>query len=190
MGIEYTVMPENIHVMEKFCEETQRQGFDWIIFNLCWFISKKQAADYEIFMQDKFNIRPVGHMGYPSEYPVNRDEFVRQFNRICSRRWAIQILWQPPVKDPALINQYIDSPDKPLTNRFCYKQWMRCDIMPDGNVVACKEYPDVIAGNLMDNTLSDIWNSSAYSRFRNVIRNELSPVCAKCGALGWYDAKR
>jgi sulfatase maturation enzyme AslB (radical SAM superfamily) len=91
IGVEFTIRPENVAVMYDFCEEMVRVGVDWLIFNPCWFISERQARNYELFMESHFSISPKTYLGYQMPYDLDKDKFIEQMTRINSRRWPIQI---------------------------------------------------------------------------------------------------
>jgi len=64
------------------------------------------------------------------------------------------------------------------------------DITPDGDVAPCILYPDLVVGNLRQQNVLEIWNSPAFTNFRQLRRREVLPVCAKCNALYLHDSKR
>jgi radical SAM protein with 4Fe4S-binding SPASM domain len=188
IGIQFTIRPENIKVMYRFCEEMAHLGVDWILLNPCWFISKDQACEYEQFMMDNFNVRPKSHLGYFFPYELDKKEFIKQFQKIKSKEWPIQIscYW----KEPQDIHSYLDEPGIPPRNKFCYKQWLRIDITPKGDVTPCAQFPDLVFGNIKDKAVEKIWNSIDYKKFRQLIRERYLPICSKCNAIYLYDAGR
>ena len=189
IGIQFTILPQNVKIMYDFCKEMTGLNVDWILLNPCWFISEKQKKHYEEFMQEKFNIVPKTHLGYFFKYDIDPDEFARQYRKIKSEKWPIQIscYLNNPAED---IYTYTRSPEIFTGNTFCYKQWLRMDVTPDGDVTPCIRYPDLIFGNLKNEDVISIWNSPAFVRFRKMVRNGPLPLCNKCNCLYLYDAKR
>jgi len=188
LAVQFTIRPENVEVMYDFCSKMVDLGVDWILLNLCWFITESQAREYEEFMRKHFGISPVSHLGYLLPYDLDKDEFVRQFARIQSRTWPIQISCY--LEKPEDIYAFVDTPQIPPGNDFCYKQWIRMDITPDGTVAPCILYPDVLVGDLRTQSIGDVWNSAASASFRQMRRTERLPVCSKCDVLYLYDAGR
>jgi radical SAM protein with 4Fe4S-binding SPASM domain len=188
VGIQFTIRPENVGVMYEFCREMVKLGVDWILLNLCWFVSEEQAREYEDFMRKHFAITPTSHLGYLLPYELDQEQFVREYKRIKNEKWPIQISCY--LEEPEDIHTYVDHPQVPLGNTFCYKQWLRMDITPDGSVTPCVLYPDLTVGNLHEQRVMEIWNSPEYAKFREVRRQEPLPICSKCNALYLYDAKR
>ena len=51
-------------------------------------------------------------------------------------------------------------------------------------VMCCNDYHNIVKlGNIKDNKLIDIWNSSHYKKIRNISRKRLLmfPICKSCG---------
>jgi len=188
LAVQFTIRPENVEIMYDFCHEMVELGVDWILLNLCWFITESQARSYEEFMRKHFSISPVSHLGYLLPYELDKDEFVRQYGRIQSRTWPIQISCY--LQKPEDIYAFVDTPQTPPGNDFCYKQWIRMDITPDGTVAPCILYPDILVGDLRAQSVGEVWNSAASASFRQMRRTECLPVCSKCDALYLYDAGR
>ena len=188
IGIAFTIRPENVGGMYSFCKEMVRRGVDWILLNPCWFVSEEQARAYERFMAKHFHIIPKTHRGYLMPYDLDKEEFIRQVTKINQDRWPIQISCY--LKKPEDIHTYVDRPQVPPGNTFCYRQWSRMDITPDGEVTPCILYPDLIFGSLKEKDVLEIWNGPSFQEFRKVRRKEVLPICAKCNALYLHDAKR
>ncbi len=188
IGIEFTIRPENVGTMYEFCRDMVARGVDWILLNPCWFVSQEQAREYESFMQKHFDITPTTHRGYLMPYDLDKEEFIRQVEKINSESWPIQVSCY--LQKPEDIHTYIDTPQIPPGNSFCYRQWSRMDITPDGDVTPCILYPDLMVGNLQRQGVTEIWNSPAFAGFRQLRRREVLPVCAKCNALYLHDSKR
>jgi radical SAM protein with 4Fe4S-binding SPASM domain len=188
VGIEFTIRPENVATMYDFCKDMVGRGVDWVLLNPCWFVSEGQARAYERFMQEHFNLTPKTHLGYLMPYELDTEEFVRQVGKINAEKWPIQISCY--LQRPEHMHTYVNAPEVPPGNRFCYRQWSRMDITPDGEVTPCILYPDLIVGNLHEQGVLEVWNSPAFKHFRQFRRKEVLPVCAKCNALYLHDSKR
>jgi radical SAM protein with 4Fe4S-binding SPASM domain len=188
IGIQFTLQKENVSALYDTCREMVRLGVDWILINLRWYITDEQVREYEEVMQQRFHVSPWSHDGYNVRYALDKEEFVKQCLKIKSEKWPIQI--SSYLKDPQDIYAYVDEPRVCQYNAFCYKQWIRMDVMPDGNVTPCIPYPDLIVGNLGEKSVMEVWNSPEFAGFRDFIRKNQLPVCSKCYALYLYDKAR
>ncbi|MBF0122126.1 MAG: radical SAM protein [Candidatus Omnitrophica bacterium] len=188
VGVQFTIQPENVSIMYDFCKDMVRLGVDWVLLNPRWFVSDEQAAAYKVEMRAFFSMNSRTQEGYQFPVDIDQKEFVRQLNKIRDEKWPIQI--SSYLQEPEDIYPYMNAPAKPIRNRLCYKQWLRFDVLPSGEVTPCIQFPDLILGSLKKSDLATIWNSSAYENFRKKIRKAPLSVCSKCNNLYLYDAKR
>jgi MoaA/NifB/PqqE/SkfB family radical SAM enzyme len=188
IGVQFTLRPENVHTMYDFCRRMADLGVDWVLLNLSWFVSEKQGQDYETFMLQHFGIEATSQHGFVMPFNLDKAEFIKQYERIQHEKWPFQISCY--LKEPEEIHTFVDTPDVPPRNTFCYKQWLRMDVTPQGTVAPCILYPDLLVGDLNKSDVNEVWNSQAYAKFRTVRREHVLPICSKCDALYLYDAKR
>jgi radical SAM protein with 4Fe4S-binding SPASM domain len=184
IAIQFTVMPENVASITSFCEEMVASGVDWILLNPGWFLTPDQARGYESFMAERFHVEAHTDRGYVREYDYDKDEFERQLRNVRARRWPIHI--SSHIHEPEWVTDFIDEPDKILGNRLCYKQWLRLDVLPDGTVPPCVQFPDYTVGDLGEQGVDEVWQGDENRRFQKVISKENLPVCAKCDNLYLY----
>jgi len=188
LGVQLTLQAENIPHLHRTCKEMIDLGVDWIFINLQWSVTPEQGAEYERVLQAEFNVTPTSHTGFLLPLDFDREEFIRQCGLIRSERWPIQI--SSYLKRPEDISEYLDHPEANPYNQFCNKQWMRMDVLSDGQVTPCIQYPDLKFGSLKDQSVMDIWHGEAYERFRGRISKKALPVCSSCYCLYLYDAGR
>lgn len=188
IGMQFTIQPENVHSMYTFCEEMSQLGVNWILFNLCWFINENQARKYVSILKKDYSVTPKTHTGYLFSCSINKDELKQQFVSIQDKKWPMQV--SSYFKESKDIDAYIENPEIPFRNELCYKQWIRMEITPAGDVTPCIQFPDLTFGNIADKNVNEIWNNPLYKKFRNDIRKRLLPVCSKCDALYLYDPGR
>jgi MoaA/NifB/PqqE/SkfB family radical SAM enzyme len=188
LAAQFTIRPENVATMYDFCKEMVDLGMDWVLLNPCWFVSEQQARAYERFMAEHFGVAPKSHLGYLMPYELDKEIYVQQMTKIRRERWPIQI--SSYLERPEDVHTFVDTPEIPPGNSFCYQQWSRMDITPSGEVTPCILYPDLKFGSLRDRGVAEIWASPEFHRFRQIRREETLPVCAKCNAIYLHDNRR
>jgi MoaA/NifB/PqqE/SkfB family radical SAM enzyme len=188
VGVQITLQSGNVGHLHRTCREMVALGVDWILINLQWFVTPEQASQYEAVLAREYGVRPTSHLGFLAPYRLDRDEFVRQCHQICAERWPIQI--SSYLRKPEDIHVYLDHPEANPYNDFCFKEWIRMDILPDAKVTPCIQYPDLTFGSLKEGSVMDTWNGAAFARFRTRIRRQPLPVCSRCYCLYLYDAQR
>ena len=67
-------------------------------------------------------------------------------------------------------------------HRKCFEPWERMHIEADGNVRTCPvPGNNIVAGNLNENTLEDIWNGEVFQHFRRTTNSDNPPEpCKRC----------
>jgi len=188
VGVQFTLQPENVGVLYETCKEVVALGVDWVLINLRWYLSQEQADEYAAALKEEFKVTPRSQEGFIASYPLDTGEFIRQCEKIRQEKWPIQI--SSYLKEPQDIVTYMERPRENPYNNFCYKQWIRMDVLPSGDVTPCIQYPDLVFGNLKENGLMQIWNSPAYADFRKTVRKKLFSVCGRCYCLYLYDKGR
>jgi radical SAM protein with 4Fe4S-binding SPASM domain len=187
IGIQFTLRPENVSSIHRFCGEMASVGVDWVLLNLSWFVTPREATAYEALMRTRFGITATSQRGYQQPFEIDADEFVRQYRGVLEERWDMQVSCY--LKRPEDIHAYLADDD---SSGFvpCSKQWLRMDVTPNAEVTPCALYPDLGVGNLADSDVMEVWNSERYRDFRAFRADHMLPVCRKCDALYLYDAKR
>lgn len=186
IGLQFTLMPENVSVLYDLCREAVVLGVDWILINLRWNLTQGQAKAYEEQLKRDFGVEAWSQRGYltPS-YAVSDKVFIEQYHKVRKARWPVHISCY--LKRPEDLDSYISCHS---SDAFCYKQWVRMDVLSTGDVTPCGPYPDLIFGNLKDKSVDEIWNGGAYQEFRRYRRSKAFPVCQKCDCLYLYSKDR
>jgi radical SAM protein with 4Fe4S-binding SPASM domain len=188
IGIQFTTQPENVGSMYEFVSEMARRGVDWLLFNFRWFVTDEERKLYASTMTSDFGVLTPSVDSYASTLPLDERTFIEQYKRIDASTWPMQISCLLPTA--ADVVPFVHSRKIADGEGFCYKQWLRMDILPDGTVTPCVSYPDLGVGDLLEEGLEQVWNSPLYGRFRKRVTKALLPVCRKCGAIQLYNVKR
>ncbi|MBX9767102.1 MAG: SPASM domain-containing protein, partial [Bdellovibrionales bacterium] len=188
IGVQFTVGDRNVSSLLHFCEEMEDLGVDWVLLNPTWFVSSQQGQAYKTVMEKEFGVSPTSHEGYMHNQNFDHRIFQEQVGMVLKRKWRMQI--SSYLKTEEEIKNFYERPGQPVSNSFCYKQWMRMDISPSGDVHACSLYPDYKIGDLKTASVPDVWNSQASTDFRNFRIKNVLPICSNCSAIYLYDSKR
>ena len=97
--------------------------------------------------------------------------------------------WFPvPFMDTEKIIPYYEEPADFLGFGPCVAPYLMIDIMPNGDVVTCRDYIDVKVGNIQETPLLELWNNDRFREFRSLLNKEggTLPQCSRCcGLMGF-----
>jgi radical SAM protein with 4Fe4S-binding SPASM domain len=171
--------------------ETFRSRVDLFVFYLSWWIDEEAALSHERDFSRRFGFTPALHRGWIGTWrPEDFGPLDRQIREVLSRSrpWGA-----PPVTlIPAITGkQGLEEYYTLHTQRFgfdrCVSIYQAVEIDSNGDLSPCRDYHDYVVGNIREQTISDLWNSRAYRRFRLSVTEEgLMPVCSRCCGLMGY----
>jgi MoaA/NifB/PqqE/SkfB family radical SAM enzyme len=76
------------------------------------------------------------------------------------------------------VEDYYASPTKLLKRDHAICAWIFSHVLPNGDVSPCLGLP---VGNIMEQSILDIWNNEAFQQFRAILRKRrVLPICARC----------
>jgi radical SAM protein with 4Fe4S-binding SPASM domain len=184
------VSKENYHHLVDIYEAF-RDRVDLFVFYLSWWIDRERATAHVEDFSRRFGFPPKLHWGWVADWkPDDYAVLDQQLNQVLarSRSWS-----SPPV---ALIPDItgVDNLSAYYTRHECSFGFDRCisiyqaaEVDSNGDVSPCRDYHDYVVGNIKSATLTELWNSPAYRKFRRSLGSEgLMPVCSRCCGLMGY----
>jgi radical SAM protein with 4Fe4S-binding SPASM domain len=181
-----TVSRDNVGHLEDIADWGVDKGIDLLTYYYSWFTSEEHGLRHEAEMQRRFDVTPKAWKGYLFFRGLD-DELLRQeVASIKSRRFPFPLMFIPDL-DLDAIPDYYAHPERLFGYGQCIQPWIVTEIMPNGDVATCRDYPDYVCGNIQRESLLTIWNNDKYRRFRTSLRTEgLLPICSRCcGLMGW-----
>jgi len=119
-------------------------------------------------------------------HTLDADDGVRRIRAVHVKRYDIEIMFFPHIKDRDLHAYYAD-PRFPHDGQRCVLPWFDVLIRPNGDVIPCDEV-DVVMGNAQEQPLGAIWNGESFRAFRRSIGagDRAHPVCRRCCHRQYY----
>lgn len=178
------------HVYD-FMEYAEELGVDTMYFCYPWFISQEAGQEMNDYYHSNFpwleKIKLYEKMSWDSyTYAINPESVAllkKDIVKLNSRQWKIRIRFQPPLAEDEIEPFILGKKMKVKSRQKCMAVSDRMDVLADGNVCACKLFPEFIVGNLHKDSLMDIWQSDAFRSLRCSIDKGLMPICTKCSLL-------
>jgi radical SAM protein with 4Fe4S-binding SPASM domain len=168
-----------------------QERIDLFVFYLSWWIDPLSALAHEHDFSRRFGFTPTLHRGWIADWKP--DDYQALNAQIDSLKTASRFRGCPPVVfipdidgESNLRSYYTDH-----ANRFgldrCVSIYQAVEVDSNGNISPCRDYHDYVVGNVKEATITELWNSSRYRKFRRSISEEgLMPVCSRCCGLMGY----
>jgi radical SAM protein with 4Fe4S-binding SPASM domain len=168
-----------------------RDKVDICVFYLAWWIDEKSAHKHTEDFRERFGFEPQKHYGWigswrPPDYKILSDQLA-QLSKKSHDMTGPAVIIMPPLVDPKDLERYYA--DHSCTFGFdrCVSIFSAVEINSNGDMSPCRDYHDYVVGNVKENTITDLWNSEPYRKFRKSIAEKgLMPVCTRCCGLMGY----
>jgi radical SAM protein with 4Fe4S-binding SPASM domain len=149
-----------------------------------WYQTADSGARQVAFAREKIGVDAWSWKGWMwSFHEIDPAAVIATVRRIRSRKWSFAYSMFPDLSDED-IPVYYKEHSATFGHKTCVSPWIAAQIMPNGDVVTCRDYPDVVVGNIRTDSVATIWNNPASRQFRTVLtRDGLMPICSRCQGL-------
>jgi radical SAM protein with 4Fe4S-binding SPASM domain len=184
-----TLSSTNYHNLEETIEVGQQFNPDGMIVYYSWFTSQKVGEEHEKIIKKELGISPFAWKSYVRDNSdADFDALRKTVKNIKTRKWDSPVTFLPNIKIEEIETYYKDPSDF-LGWKNCLTPWVEANIMPNGDVVNCRDFPDIIMGNILQDPLLDIYNNEKFKNFRKALikqPNGVFPICSRCcGLMGF-----
>lgn len=185
-----TISEVNVdHIMDVY--EAYRDRVDLFVFYLSWWIDPAAADAHERDFTRRFGFAPTLHRGWIGDWMV-RDpgRLERQLAAVRRRSRPLgmtPVTVIPDIRGAQNLRTYYT--DHAATFGFdrCISIFHAVELDANGDMSPCRDYHDYVVGNVKDRTITELWNSPPYRKFRSSLhRDGLMPVCTRCCGLMGY----
>lgn len=183
-----------VHRVIEVVEFWERLGIDTIYLGLLWYVSDRTSSAMDRYVEcnlpwvrEEASTQTERPSWHAYRYRMNSDlvgPLLAQLDVINRRSWAIKVRYNPAI-DARDFEGFVSGTEQPAAGKSrCLAILSRMDVLPNGDVVSCKFFPESTVGNLLDDDIETIWHGSRFRRVRETLdRRGLMPVCAKCSLL-------
>jgi radical SAM protein with 4Fe4S-binding SPASM domain len=175
---------DSLHEIFKVCQDLNA---DAVICYYSWFTNEEIGHAHTQLMEQRLDTTPTAWNGYLlSTDEIDIKAVQENVEKIHSTNWDFQYLFLPDL-EVEQIPEYFNNPAETFNYKQCVAPWLITEIMPNGDVVTCRDYSDYVTGNIAETSIMEIWNNEKYQKFRNVLKDEkLLPICSRCcGLMGF-----
>ncbi|MBP2112946.1 radical SAM protein [Paenibacillus silagei] len=189
ISIHLTISDVMIDKLYDFVEFFEQKGIDSVYITFPWYLPDEVSNNMDRYFNEHFkwlaDDLEEGHRNswHSFKYrisPDRIDSLLEQMERINQRTWNLRTRYQPALELHE-VRDFVLGSEKPAQNKTqCLSIRTRLDVLADGEVSACKLFPEFSLGNLADQDLKEIWDGDNFERVRETLQCGLMPVCSKC----------
>jgi radical SAM protein with 4Fe4S-binding SPASM domain len=178
------ITPDNYHYLDETRQILEELGFDTATFAHIFSVSEAMGQSFNRFFLDTFNSTADSWQRLKiNTSGMEISALIREMMRLKSRSKEVPVDFFPALK-AWQISDFYKTPDFSAGIDRCQVPWFIANVLENGNIVPCVDYPDLAVGNMRDDTLLSIWNNEEMKHFRTeLVRYGKFPVCSKCSGL-------
>ena len=170
----------------------QDEGVDAVYLSYPWHISQRTAAlmdDYVAEHLPGVAARVPRGSGSWHSFTFGLDlaaidNLRSDLARIDNADWRTKVRYNPEVDDASL-EEFLAGSERPASGRTrCVSINSRLDVLPSGEAITCKLFPELAVGALDSAGVADVWHGPRLEELRATVdQHGLMPVCSKCPVL-------
>jgi radical SAM protein with 4Fe4S-binding SPASM domain len=185
-----TISQANVdHLVDIY--EAYKDRVDLFVYYLSWWIDEDSAKAHDADFCRRFGFTPQLHWGWVGDWTIKDHETLSKQLAEVRRRSkgmgnpAVNII--PNVTGLDDLKEYYTNHTATFGYNQCISIYQAVELDSNGDMSPCRDYHDYIVGNVREHTITELWNSEAYRRFRASLYTEgLMPSCTRCCGLMGY----
>jgi radical SAM protein with 4Fe4S-binding SPASM domain len=185
-----TISSANVHHLVDIYE-AYKDRVDLFVYYLSWWIDEKSAKAHDEDFERRFGFKPKLHWGWVGDWTIKDHETLNKQLAELKRRSSgfknppINII--PNITGVDNLREYYSNHDSTFGYNQCISIYQAVELDSNGDMSPCRDYHDYIVGNVRDHTITELWNSESYRKFRASLHTEgLMPSCTRCCGLMGY----
>lgn len=186
-----TVISQDNHGHLLDIYEAFRDQVDLFVFYLSWWIDEPRLQSHIHDFTGRFGFAPTRPQGWlggwrPDDFAVLDRQL--QGLRAASQAWsAPPVTFIPDLSGVAALGRYYTEHGATFGYEQCISIFQAVEVNSNGDLSPCRDYHDYVVGNIKEATITELWNSPAYQKFRRSLAADgLMPVCSRCCGLMGY----
>ena len=182
-----TTTKDNAAYLSEIFQAAEDCGADCLVSYYAWFTTQEIGDAHQRIMMERLGVRAEAWKGYLYSFDEIDTKILQEnVDKVKNTKWKI-----PYVMIPDLTIEQIPIYYKEVDNFFGYNKctapWLAAELMPNGDVSTCRDYPDYITGNIQEEGILEIFHGEKFNKFRKTLRDVgMFPICARCcGLMGF-----
>jgi sulfatase maturation enzyme AslB (radical SAM superfamily) len=166
-----TISQNNQDTLLETIKEAEELGPDGMVVYYSWFTTEWIGQKHTKIANEKLGITPFAWKGYVRDTSIlNIDKIIEQVQTIKSQKHKTKILFVPELSAEEIRTYYLH-PEELFGFKKCISPWFELNVMPNGDTVTCRDFPDFVTGNINNSTIEEIYNNESNRKFRRALRS-------------------
>jgi radical SAM protein with 4Fe4S-binding SPASM domain len=154
-----------------------------------WFTSEEVGCRHSEIIKRELGVEPFAWKSYARDMSGMDPKVIAEtVAKVKKSKFKAPVIFIPQI-EPEEIEEYYHRPESFLGWNECLAPWFQVDIMPNGDVVNCRDFPDIHMGNIQQTPLLEIYNGEMFRKYRKALArqpNGVFPLCSRCCGLMGY----
>jgi len=174
-----TLTAENQDHISATAEIAKNLKVDKFAVGFGIFTTPELAQESARLAREELGTDPKFFQGFVRDMGAMRATVIEEQIREAGKLWGAAFKTYPPMKFD--VREYFEHPQQPLVNGQCLTPWASIQILPNGDVAFCSDFPDFVVGNVAVADVLTLWNAQGSRAWRNRIRTKgILPAENRC----------
>src|SRR5262249_52028370 len=134
------------------------------------FTTAELAEESTAEFKADFGVEPHFFRGFARDMSQMDPELIGSQVRKVKQMWGSRYKQYPPLEFD--VADYYSRVDRPLVRWPCIAPWVTMQVMPNGDMVFCEDFPDLVVGNVREEDPLVLWNNPKSRAWRRRIRTK------------------
>lgn len=177
------IIDESYQRLEETVRFLNELPLDRCDLSLPMFTTEKRGLAYERILEKEWNAQAKAWKGFVIEgLTVDLKELAASLETI-RRNFRTTKFSLFPIGHIRGVRAWYEDMDHTFGFDRCHALTDNFNVLPNGDVVLCNDLPDLVIGNVAEQTFPEIWNGERARSFRERLQKGLLPVCSRCCML-------
>jgi MoaA/NifB/PqqE/SkfB family radical SAM enzyme len=154
-----------------------------------WFTSEEVGCRHSEIIKKELGVEPFAWKSYARDMSGMDPKVIAEtVGKVKKTKFKAPVVFIPQIQ-PDEIEEYYHHPESFLGWKKCLAPWFQVDIMPNGDVVNCRDFPDIHMGNMQQTPILEIYNGEMFRKYRKALAKQpdgVFPLCSRCCGLMGY----
>ncbi len=183
VNVNTTIFETNYRRLDEVVDVVEDIGADAVTFHHLIFTSQDMCTKNSAVFREEFGLDCRDWTGFSrDDVPdIDVEHLIASLHSLKKRTADASVSVYPNFTDEEIRRYYTSFDFAPSSYKpRCMSPWMTVYIFPDGSVKPCLD-ACYVAGNILDDSFTDIWNNERFKHYRSVLKKRGHfPACTRC----------